>query len=217
MKIIKRKKLYRIVLISLVVIAFLLTTWANITVKNTTKKFITDNIKNVSSNNIGLLLGTSRNLKNGNKNDFFFNRIDATVELYKSNKIRNIIISGDNSKADYNEPQDMKLELVLNGIPDSVIYLDYAGFRTLDAVIRAKEIFGQNTFILISQKSHNERAVFLARKYGINAFGYNAKEVTAYKGFKTKLRELFARDKMFIDLLLGVKPKFLGDKVIIND
>lgn len=167
-------------------------------------------------NNVGLLLGTSSNLKNGAKNDFFFNRIDAAVELYKSGKIKNFIISGDNSKTDYNEPTDMKDELVKNGIPDSLIYLDYAGFRTLDAVVRARDIFGQNSFIVISQKFHNERAVYLARKFGIDVFGYNAKEVQAYKGFKTKLREFFARDKTFLDLFFGVKPKFLGEKIIIK-
>ena len=110
----------------------------------------------------------------------------------------------------------MKAELVKNGIPDSLIYLDYAGFRTLDAVVRARDIFGQNSFIVISQKFHNERAVYLARKFGINAFGYNAKEVQAYKGFKTKLRKFFARDKMFLDLFFGVKPKFLGEKITIK-
>lgn len=198
------------------IIVFLLTAWANITVIKVSKNYITDDISKVRTSKTGLLLGTNRTLKNGNKNDFFFNRIDATVSLFKTGKIKNVIISGDNSKTDYNEPQDMKAELKKGGIPDSVIYPDYAGFRTLDAVVRAKEIFGQNSFIIISQKFHNERAVFLARKYGIIAYGYNAKEVSAFNGFKTKLREVFARDKMFFDLLFSVKPKFLGDKVTIK-
>lgn len=213
----KRKRFFKIILIILVIIISILTIWANTIVTNSSKSFITDDIACVPFNKVGLLLGTSRNLKNGNKNDFFFNRIDATVQLFKNGKIKNIIISGDNSKINYNEPLDMKVELIKNGIPDSVIYLDYAGFRTLDAVVRAKEVFGQNSYIVISQKFHNERAVYLARKYGINAYGYNAKEVTAYKGFKTKLRELFARDKMFLDLMFGVKPKFLGERIILNN
>ncbi len=212
----KRKRFFKIALITSVIIVSILTIWANAIVTNSTKSFITDDTVNVVYNQVGLLLGTSKNLKNGNKNDFFFNRIDATVQLFKSGKIKNIIISGDNSHTNYNEPLDMKVELVRNGIPDSVIYLDYAGFRTLDAVVRAKEIFGQSSYIVISQKFHNERAVYLARKYGINAYGYNAKEVTAYKGFKTKLRELFARDKMFLDLMFRVKPKFLGERIILR-
>jgi SanA protein len=212
----KRKRKFSVYILISIVIVFALTTWANITVNQTAKRFISDDMANVKPKNVGLLLGTSRNLKNGAKNDFFFNRIDAAVELFKGDKIRNIIISGDNSKTDYNEPTDMKAELVKNGISDSLIYLDYAGFRTLDAVVRARDIFGQNSFIVISQKFHNERAVYLARKFGIEAFGYNAKEVQAYKGFMTKLREFFARDKMFLDLLFDVKPKFLGEKIIIK-
>jgi SanA protein len=212
----KRKRIFKITLIISIIIVSILTIWANAIVTNSTKSFITGDIRKVADFKVGLLLGTSKNLKNGNKNDFFFNRIDATVQLFKSGKIKNVIISGDNSKTNYNEPLDMKVELVRNGIPDSVIYLDYAGFRTLDAVVRAKEIFGQSSYIVISQKFHNERAVYLARKYGIDAYGYNAKEVTAYKGFKTKLRELFARDKMFLDLMFGVKPKFMGERIILR-
>jgi SanA protein len=212
----ERKRIIRLfTLISIVTVAAL-TILSNIVVNQTAKKFISDDLSNVKPNNVGLLLGTSRNLKNGARNDFFFNRINAAVELFKSGKIKYIIISGDNSKQDYNEPTDMKVELVRNGIPENLIYLDFAGFGTLDAVVRARDIFGQNSFIVISQKFHNERAVYLARKFGINAFGYNAKEVQAYKGFKTKLREFFARDKMFLDLLFGVKPKFLGEKIIIK-
>lgn len=211
----RKRKISLFILISIVGVCAL-TIWSNITVSQKAKNFISYDLAKVSPNKVGLLLGTSRNLKNGAKNDFFFHRIEAAVELYKSGKIKNIIISGDNSKKDYNEPADMKAELVKNGIPDSLIYLDYAGFRTLDAVVRARDIFGQTTFIVISQKFHNERAVYLARKFGIEAFGYNAKEVQAYKGFKTKLREFFARDKMFMDLLFGVKPKFLGEKIIIK-
>ena len=211
-----RKRKCRIIILISIAVVVALTIWANIAVNQSAKRFISNDLAQVEPNNVGLLLGTSRNLKNGAKNDFFFNRIDAAVELYKGGKIRNIIISGDNSKTDYNEPADMKAELVKNGIPDSLIYLDYAGFRTLDAVVRAKEIFGQNSFIVISQKFHNERAVYLARKFGVNAFGYNAKEVEAYKGFKTKLREYFARDKMFLDLIFGVKPKFMGEKISVR-
>jgi len=211
----RKRKISLFILISIVGVCAL-TIWSNITVSQKAKNFISYDLAKVSPNKVGLLLGTSRNLKSGAKNDFFFHRIDAAVELYKSGKIKNIIISGDNSKKDYNEPADMKAELVKNGIPDSLIYLDYAGFRTLDAVVRARDIFGQTTFIVISQKFHNERAVYLARKFRIEAFGYNAKEVQAYKGFKTKLREFFARDKMFMDLLFGVKPKFLGEKIIIK-
>ncbi len=193
----------------------LLTMLSNIIVVRSTSEYLYDNADLLNNSQVGLLLGTSKNLKSGSRNDFFYHRIEATVELFRNGKLKKVIISGDNSRADYNEPQDMKMELIKNGIPDSIIFLDYAGLRTLDAVVRAKEIFGQDTFIVISQKFNNERAIYLARHYGIKAYGYNAREVTAYKSLKTKIRELFARNKMFLDLLLGVKPKFSGEKVII--
>jgi SanA protein len=203
-------------LLIVTIIFLLVTIWTNNEVIKASENYITDDMGKVEANNVGLLLGTSKKVKSGRDNQYFFNRIDATVDLYKKDKIKKVIISGDHGRKDYNEPEDMKAELIKGGIPDSVIYLDYAGFRTLDAIIRAKEIFGQNSFLVISQKFHNERAVFIARKLGINAFGYNAKEVGKLYGFRTKLREFFARDKVFFDLFFGVKAKFLGEKILIK-
>ena len=211
-----RSNKIKITVISITTIILIFSILANKSVIRNSSPYISDNINKLNPTKCGLLLGTSRTLKNGSPNDFFYKRIEATLQLYHAGKIKHIIVSGDNSKQDYNEPMDMKMELIKRGVPDSVIHLDYAGFRTFDSVIRAKEIFGQNTFIIISQKFHNERAVFIARKNGIEAFGYNAQEVTAFKGFKTKLRELFARDKVFIDLAFGYKPKFLGSKILIK-
>jgi SanA protein len=210
-----RKRLLTGAFITLSLIA-LLTWWANRVVNETTSGFVTDKIEQLKPEQVGLLLGTRRTLASGANNPFFYNRIEAAVELYQSGKLKYIIVSGDNSNQNYNEPQDMMLELIKRGIPSHVIYLDYAGFRTLDSVIRAREIFGQSAFIVISQKFHNERAVFLARKNGIEAYGYNAADVGVITGLRTQIRELFARDKVFIDLLVGVRPKFLGEKINIQ-
>ena len=185
-------------------------------IESETKDLVTYDIQKLPNEKVGLLLGTGKFLKNGWKNLYFFNRIDATEQLYKSGKIQYILISGDNSTKNYSEPEDMQAELIKRGIPADKIVLDFAGFRTLDSVVRAKEIFGQNSFIIISQKFHNERAIFLARKYGIEAYGFNAKDVNKYFGFKTKVREYFARAKVFVDFLLGVEPKFGGEKVEIS-
>lgn len=207
----RKKLLVATILFSVVFLLF--TVIANKIIVNNTKAYITADITNTNYCKTALLLGTSKTLKSGKKNDFFYNRISATAELYKNGKIKFIIVSGDNGNKDYNEPQDMKNELILLGIPDSIIYLDYAGFRTFDSVIRAKEIFGQDSLLVISQKFHNERAIYIARKNNISAWGYNAKDVTAYSVFRTKIREYFARDKVFLDQLFGIKPKFLGEKI----
>jgi SanA protein len=115
----------------------------------------------------------------------------------------------------YNETEDMKLALIEKGVPENHIFEDFAGFRTLDSVVRAKEIFGQEQFIIISQEFHNERAVYLAQKNGLKAFGYNAQDVNSKFGLTTNIREKLARVKVFIDLLFGVKPKFGGEKIVI--
>ena len=197
-------------------ISVLFVWWANHKIETETKNFVSYDIQKLPNEKVGLLLGTSKILKSGWKNLYFFNRIDAAEQLYKSGKIKYILISGDNSTKDYSEPEDMQAELLKRGIPADKIVLDFAGFRTLDSVVRAKEIFGQNSFIIISQKFHNERAVFLAQHYGIKAYGFNAKDVNKYFGFKTKVREYFARAKVFVDFLLGVEPKFDGEKVEIS-
>jgi SanA protein len=192
------------------------TLYSNHRIETLAKSYVTSDISRIPVMKAGLLLGTSRLLANGTENDFFYNRIDAAVELYQNKKIHYILVSGDHGRIGYNEPQDMKEELVKRGIPGGAIVLDYAGFRTLDSVVRAREIFGQNSIIVISQQFHNERAVYLARTNGIEAYGYNAKDVSKYLGFRTHARELFARDKVFIDLLFGVTPKYLGEKINLD-
>ena len=170
----------------------------------------------IPKNKVGLLLGTSKLLINGRINLYYKYRVEATVKLYKAGKIDFVLVSGDNSTVANDEPTDFKNDLIKRGIPENRIILDYAGFRTLDSVIRAKEIFGQDSITIISQEFHNERAIYLAEKNGINAVGYNAKDVTGRYGYKVILREYLARTKVFIDIIFNVQPKFLGDKIEIS-
>lgn len=213
---IKLKKVYKPTIIILTVLSLISILWANSTINKQTENKIYTETVSIPENNVGLLLGTSKILKNGKPNQYFENRISATVQLYKAGKIKNIVISGDNSRKSYNEPEDMRNELIKRGIPETQIYLDYAGFRTYDSVYRMKEIFGQNKFTIISQEFHNQRAVYIANALKLDAIGFNAKDVNAYNGFKTKFREKLARVKVFIDLIFDKKPKFLGEKIIIN-
>ncbi|UOE37915.1 SanA/YdcF family protein [Chryseobacterium oryzae] len=189
--------------------------FANYSIKKSSDSFLYDDASKIPTTKVAMLLGTSKTLSSGFPNAYFTNRIKAAADLYKSGKIKYIIVSGDNSRKDYNEPEDMQLALMQQGVPQDKIYLDFVGFRTLDSVLRAKEIFGQQKLIIISQKFHNERAVFLARKNNIEAYGYNAENVNKYAGLKTNLREYFAKAKVYWDLLFAVEPKFGGDKVVI--
>jgi len=189
--------------------------FANYSIKKKSEAYLFSTTSKIPDIKTALLLGTNKTLSSDQPNAYFYNRIKATVALYRSGKIKYIIVSGDNSRKDYNEPEDMQLALMQYGIPKDHIFLDFAGFRTLDSVVRAKEVFGQKKLIIISQRFHNERAVFLARKNGIEAYGYNAPDVNTYAGFKTNLREYFAKTKAYSDLIFGIEPKFGGDKILI--
>lgn len=175
-----------------------------------------NSIENIPSNRVGLLLGASKYTSNNNVNLYYKYRLEAATALYKAGKIEFILISGDNGRKGYDEPTDFKNDLIKNGIPENKIYLDYAGFRTLDSMVRAKEIFGLNELTIISQKFHNERALYLAKHAEVHAIAFNAKDINGRYGFKTKLREYLARAKASADILFNVKPKFLGKKIDIK-
>lgn len=178
--------------------------------------FLYSRVSNLPYCRVGMLLGTSPRLSNGAPNYFFVHRIDAAALLYRAKKVRYLLVSGDNRHLNYNEPQEMRHALIKMGVPDSVIVLDYAGIRTFDSVIRSEEIFGLDSVTIISQRFHNQRAVFIARRKGMVAVGFNAQDVDAYSGFKTKLRESLACVKVFFDLWFNAKPHHLGSKVPIG-
>lgn len=197
------------------IVVFVMVVIANRSIINCTADLHTDKIENVPTKKVGLLLGTNKNYSNGKPNKYFYNRIDAAVELYNAGKIKYIIASGDNSLENYNEPEQMKVELMARGIPQEKIILDFAGFRTLDSVVRSFEIFGQDDIIVIAQEFHNQRAIYIAENFGISAFGYDAKD--GIDGFsKTQFREYFARLKVFLDILRRTEPKYLGEKITIE-
>ena len=174
-----------------------------------------DDTNAIPFNRVGLLLGTSKYLSKSYPNPYYDYRIEAAVRLLRANKIRYIIVSGDNRSNNYNEPKQMQTDLVKAGIDSSAIFLDYAGFRTFDSMVRLKEIFGQDTVTVISQSFHNERAIYIAYREGISAIGFNAADVSKSFGFRVLLREKLARVKVFLDYIIGTKPKFLGQKVTI--
>ncbi|MBO6212656.1 SanA protein [Algoriella xinjiangensis] len=217
MKIKTKKNFKKLVIYSFLfaLICLLFTTYANYKIEHSTAEYVTSDVQKLPKTKVAVVLGTAPNLVGGYQNYYFVYRIDAAAELYKSGKVTHFILSGDHGRKNYNEPEMMKLALIEKGVPANVIYLDYAGFRTLDSMIRAKEIFGQNEFIVVSQEFHNQRAVYIARQNGINAYGYNAKDVNKQAGLKTNIREYFARAKVFIDDWFGVNPKFLGEKIEI--
>ena len=164
-----------------------------------------DNAEDIPYNKVALLLGTSPITPQGEHNYYFDNRIQAVAELYHSGKIRHIIASG----GDYsdrengcNELAAMHDSLVAHGVPDSVVTLDFQGLRTINSIVKVRDVYGHDSLTIISQKYHNERAIWLAEHCWIHAIAYNAQTPDiANKRIKNILREFIARVKMFIDVL----------------
>ena len=176
-----------------------------------------DRAEAVPEREVALVLGASRLTGNGRwLNPHFARRIEAAAELFRAGKVRHFILSGDNHRQGYDEPTDMKNALMAQGIPASVVTLDYAGFRTLDSVVRAKEVFGQTRLVIVSEPFHNARALFLCRRCGIDAVAFNARPVSMRVSGRTRVRECLARVKAVLDLYVFRKqPRFLGEKVLL--
>ena len=185
----------------------------NKAIENASSGKLYDKTELIPYNKVCILLGTAKYIANGRQNPYYDYRIIAAANLLKSGKCRYIIISGDNGRSDYNEPEDMRKDLIETGIDSTIIFLDYAGFRTFDSMIRLRDVFGQKEVTVISQPFHNQRAIYIASQEGISAIGFNAADVSKKFGFKIMLREKFARVKVFIDLISRKKPKFLGKKI----
>ena len=192
--------------------------YSNSRVKAESRGLIFHSLNDMPHSKVGLLLGTSKYNRSGNPNLFFRYRIEAAVELYRAEKVDYLLVSGDNRTLSYNEPRDMRKALMARGIPDSIIYLDFAGLRTFDSVIRCREVFGQTSFTIISQEFHLQRAIFIAKSVGIPAIGIAAREVEIQSTWTTHVREILARTRALLDVtILDTKPRHLGEPVEIGE
>jgi len=201
-------------LLSLVMILFVAA--CNVWIMYTAQGCLYSDPTHIPQKNVALVLGTSKWAANGMVNLYYRYRIEAAAQLFHLGKVQHLLVSGDNHLRAYNEPIEMMKSLLAAGVPRSAITLDYAGFRTLDSVVRAKEVFSQTDLIVVSQGFHNQRAIFIARRYGITLIGFNAQDVENPIHIKVMLREILARCKAVLDLfILHTQPRFLGEKVNI--
>ncbi len=215
-KILINRTLLSLLVFLALVVAF--TVYANVKVETASEDKMYSSVDSIPHNKVGLLLGTNPLNKWGRPNSYFTNRIHKAAELYHAGKVDFIIASGDNHTKQYDEPTAMRDSLMAHGVPEDRIILDFAGFRTLDSVVRAKEVFGCDSLTIISQADHNARALYLAEANGIDAVAISA-PLRAGRWVRTRLaiREWLARDKMMLDLWFGKQPHFLGEKIVIPD
>jgi len=182
---------------------------SNVWVISSTQGQVFETMEQLPANRVGLVLGTTNKLKSGEDNPYFTGRIKAAAELYHSGKIKKIILSGDNRSRYYNEPLRMKNALLDENVPGKDIILDNAGLRTLDSVIRCKEIFGNDSVTIITQRFHTYRALFISDYYTIKAVAIAASDVPFPKSMPTTIREIMARPLAVIDLyILKRSPEY---------
>ena len=184
----------------------------NVVVKQQAKGKMYSEVSEVPYRKVGLVLGTVPYV-NGHSNRYYQYRMDAAAELYFANKVSYLLLSGDNHVSHYNEPESMRQSLIERGVPDSVIYLDCAGFRTFDSMVRAKKVFAQDSVTVVSQLWHTERAIYIAGHYDLDAIAFCAKDYTGGRKvyLKNHLREALAKVKVILDLMVNKQPHFLGE------
>ncbi len=204
-----------IVLLSVLVLVFLYGLNAYVSSFETS---IYRQVKEVPQKKAALLLGTAKYVAKGKPNYFYTYRIRAAVALWKAGKVKAIVVSGDNGTKYYDEPTRMTNDLVKAGVPRKYITKDYAGFRTLDSLLRAEAIFDLKDYIIISQKFHLERALFIGHAKGQKVIGFAAKDIPKTPAaYRMKAREYLARAKAFLDVyVLHTQAKFLGKKEKVN-
>ena len=196
--------------------AVLFVTACNVWVVYSTNGRVFGGLEAVPQNHVGLVLGASKRMRGGNPNPYFHNRMRAAADLFHSGKVSHLLLSGDNAEMSYNEPIDMQNALIELGVPAEAITLDYAGFRTLDAVVRSNKVFGQQSLTIISQEFHTYRALFLSDHYGIHAVAFCADDADVPWDLMMNVREYLARVKAVLDIyILGKEPKFLGEQIEI--
>jgi SanA protein len=207
------KKYFKI-LFYLSIIGLIVILLVNFYVKSETNSDIHESFNQVPKFEVGIIFGAGIN---GNKpSKYLKDRLDAGILLFKSKKINKILLSGDNGNDAHDELTVMKKYCFINGIDTTKIYIDYAGFDTYSTMFRAKSIFKVDKALLISQKYHLNRAIFIGNKIGVKSVGFSA-NVGEYKGYKyVCFREYFSVFKATIDILRNRKPYFLGNEVNIN-
>ncbi len=168
------------------------------------------NVTEVPERPVALVLGTAR-LHDGRPNRFYTYRLEAAAALFHAGRVRGILVSGDHGSVHYDEPGAMRRDLVELGVPEQFVTCDFAGFRTLDSVVRAKRVFGIDSATIVSQPFHAERAVYLARQAGLDAIAFGARDPGTRSWLKVRSREVAARTLAVYDALVGTGPRFLGD------
>ncbi|HEX8295130.1 MAG TPA: ElyC/SanA/YdcF family protein [Chthoniobacteraceae bacterium] len=212
----RRFRIYLLLLAGLALAGAAFVGLTNYWILRTSQAAVYASLPDLPANDVGIVLGTSPLLAGGTPNPFFVNRVDAAASLYRAGKVRHLLLTGDNGRRQYDEPTAMHHALLERGVPAEAMTSDYAGFRTLDSMARAHAVFEITRCTLVTDDFHLPRALFLARRHGLEASGFASRPVPWRWSKKTRLREIGSRVKAWLDVyLLQTQPRFFGPKVKI--
>ncbi len=184
-------------------------------IKSSTQDQIFNDINKTPEAHTVIVLGASV-YSNGRLSTILEDRVTSALKLYKKGKVKRFLLSGDNGKKSYNEPEAMKAYLTDRGVPEDIIFLDYAGFDTYDSMYRASVVFNVKDAIVVTQEFHLPRAMYIANRLDLNFYGFEGDKHIYQSETINKSRELLANVKAMLELTFGKEPTYLGSKIPID-
>jgi SanA protein len=211
----RRMKKIALFLFLMAALVVVLVIYLNTHIHHSSEKYISKNINVLPFSYTVLVLGAHVQ-ENGQLSFILKDRVDRALELYKAHKVCRFLLSGDHGRKKYDEVNTMKRYLINKGVPQKDIFLDHAGFDTYSSLVRAKKVFDVKSVIIVSQLFHLPRAVYIARKIGLNAYGCPTANDFYERNLYYKFRESLADMKAYFSLMINLNPRFLGNKIPIT-
>lgn len=209
-----KKMIKYIIMLVLIFIVIILT--INSFVKIVTKNKILDEYEYSKLENIDCIIVLGAGIWGDKPSPMLEDRLKEAISLYNQNISSKIIMSGDHGKEDYDEVNIMKEYAIKQGVRSEDIFMDHAGFSTYESMYRAKDVFEANKVVIVTQKYHLYRALYIAKKLGIEAYGVNSDPRKYVGATYREAREIIARDKDFIKCIFKPQPKYLGETIPVN-
>lgn len=211
----KIKLLFILIMISILTILAI-----NLYMLNYSKSYIVDSKEAGSEcksrpTDCAIILGASVRA-DGTPSEILKLRLDKGIDLYKKGLVKKLLLTGDNGKIEYNEVEVMKDYALSKGVPGEDIFLDHAGFSTYESMYRAKHVFKVDKALIITQKFHETRSVYIGRKLGVEVYGVSSGDVKRKNNRRDIIREFFARSKDFVKVIFKPKPTYLGSVIDIR-
>lgn len=201
--------------ILMILILIIIVFGINFFVKISTRNLIVDNnSKKIENADCALVLGAG--IWNNEPSPMLKDRLDVAIELYNNEKVSKIIMSGDHTKENYDEVNTMKKYAIEKGVKSEDIFMDHAGISTYDSIYRAKNIFGTNKIIIVTQKYHLYRSLYIAKRLNLEAYGVEATPTKYHGDMAREVREILARDKDFVKSIFKPKSKYLGEVIPVS-